>query len=289
MKRPSEPALSPQHRLRRIEGRHNSLVKQLRQAFSHAELTEAGDCAIEGLRILEEAIRSGLRFSAVFFRESAQDRAERLLPQLGAQVETLLLPDKLFDSLVPSESPQGVAALVRLKEFSLDDVMEKERLQIGPIVVLSGLQDPGNLGTILRSSEAFGSAGVVLGEGTVSPFNSKVIRASAGSVFRLPMIHGQSHARGKSSTGKLEEVSNKLRAQGVRLIATSSHKGIPLDQADLNGATAIFFGNEGAGLPREVMSKMDEVIAIPHTAQVESLNAGVAASIVLYEAARQRK
>src|SRR6202162_526485 len=170
-------------RLRRIEGRHNPLVKQLRQAFAHAELTERGDCALEGLRILEEAIRSGLRFSAVFFRESAQERAERLLPQIGAQVETLLLPDKLFDSLVPSESPQGVAALVRLKEFSLDDVTE--RLQVGPIVASAGLQDPGNLGTILRSAAAFGSAGVVLGEGTVSPFNSKVIRASAGAVFRL--------------------------------------------------------------------------------------------------------
>jgi TrmH family RNA methyltransferase len=288
MKKPSATALSAQHRLRRIEGRHNPLVKQLRLAFSRAELTDAGDCAIEGLRILEEAIRSGLRFSAVFFRESAQDRADRLLPQIGAQVETLLLPDKLFDTLVPSESPQGVAALVRLKEFSLDDVTEAERLQVGPIVVLAGLQDPGNLGTILRSSEAFGSAGVVLGEGTVSPFNSKVVRASAGSVFRLPIVHGQTSERGKPSTAKLEEVSEKLRAENVRLIATSSHKGTPLDQADLKGAAAIFFGNEGSGLPREVMAKMDEVIAIPHTQQVESLNAGVAASIVLYEAARQR-
>jgi TrmH family RNA methyltransferase len=277
--------LSTQSRLRRIEGRHNPLIKQLRQAFSRAELTAAGDCAIEGLRILEEAIRSGLRFSAVFFRESAQERADRLLPQLGSQVETLLLPDKLFDSLVPSESPQGVAALVRLKEFSLEDVMEKERLQVGPIVVLAGLQDPGNLGTILRSSEAFGSAGVILGEGTVSPFNSKVVRASAGSVFRLPVIHGH----GKSATAKLEEVSDKLRTRGVRLIATSSHKGTPLDQADLKGSAAIFFGNEGSGLPREMIARMDEVVAIPHTAQVESLNAGVAASIVLYEAARQRK
>jgi TrmH family RNA methyltransferase len=283
MIKPSEPALSVQNRLRRIEGRHNPLVKQLRQAFSRSELTDAGDCAIEGLRILEEAIRSGLRFSSVFFRESAQDRANRLLPQIGAQVETLLLPDKLFDSLVPSESPQGVAALVRLKEFSLDDVTE--RLQVGPIVVLAGLQDPGNLGTILRSSEAFGSAGVVLGEGTVSAFNSKVVRASAGSVFRLPIVHSQS----KSGTAKLEEVSEKLRSQGVRLIATSSHKGTPLDQADLASPTAIFFGNEGSGLPRDLMAKMDEVIAIPHTPQVESLNAGVAASIVLYEAARQRK
>ncbi|MFZ0290447.1 MAG: RNA methyltransferase [Candidatus Sulfotelmatobacter sp.] len=283
MKSPSEPALSAQNRLRRIEGRHNPLVKQLRQAFSRAELTETGDCAIEGLRILEEAIRSGLRFSAVFFRESAQGRSERLLPQIGAQVETLLLPDKLFDSLVPSESPQGVAALVRLKDFSLEDVTE--RLQVGPIIVLAGLQDPGNLGTILRSSEAFGSAGVVLGEGTVSPFNSKAVRASAGSVFRLPIIH----RHGNSTTVKLEEVSEKLRALRVRLIATSSHKGTPTDQADLRSAAAIFFGNEGSGLPRGLMANMDEVIAIPHTPQVESLNAGVAASIVLYEAARQRK
>jgi TrmH family RNA methyltransferase len=282
MKKLSEPALSARNRLRRIEGRHNPLAKQLRQAFSRAELTESGDCAIEGLRIIEEAIRSGLRFSAVFFRESAQDRAERLLPQIGAQVETLLLPDKLFDSLVPSESPQGVAGLVRLKEFSLDDLLE--RMHVGPIVVLAGLQDPGNLGTILRSAEAFGSAGVILGEGTVSPFNSKVVRGSAGSVFRLPMVHG----RGKSST-KLEEVTRGLRAKGVRLLATSSHKGTSLDEADLKGSSAIFFGNEGAGLPREVMAKMDEFISIPHTDQVESLNAGVAASIVLYEAARQRK
>ena len=283
MNKPAEPAPRVQNRLRRIEGRHNPLVKQLRQAFSRSELTDAGDCAIEGLRILEEAIRSGLRFSSVFFRESAQDRANRLLPQIGSQVEILLLPDKLFDSLVPSESPQGVAALVRLKEFSLDDVAE--RLQVGPLVVLAGLQDPGNLGTILRSSEAFGSAGVVLGEGTVSAFNSKVVRASAGSVFRLPIVHGQ----GKSGTAKLEEVSEKLRSQGVRLIATSSHKGTPLDQADLASPAAIFFGNEGSGLPRDLMAKMDEVIVIPHTPQVESLNAGVAASIVLYEAARQRK
>src|SRR6202023_864465 len=149
MKKTAENTLNAQDRLRRIEGRHNPLVKQLRQAFSRAELTDGGDCAIEGLRILEEAIRSGLRFSAVFFRESSLDRAERLLPQIGSQVDTLLLPDSLFDSLVPSESPQGVAALVRLKEFSLEDITE--RLQVGPIVVLAGLQDPGNLGTILRS------------------------------------------------------------------------------------------------------------------------------------------
>jgi TrmH family RNA methyltransferase len=194
------------------------------------------------------------------------------------------LPDKLFDATVPSETPQGVAALVRLKEFSLADVLE--RLQVGPVIVLAGLQDPGNLGTILRSAEAFGSAGVILGEGTVSPFNSKVIRASAGSVFRLPVVLGK--AIGKAAGG-LEEISFKLRAQSVRLIATSSHKGTPLDQANLTGPSAIFVGSEGSGLPRAVLAQADELIAIPHMPQVESLNAGVAGSIVLYEAARQRR
>src|SRR5580700_1989661 len=284
MKPPSESG-AVQHRLRRIEGRHNALVKALRQAFAHAERTEDGSCAVEGLRIVEEATRSGLRFRAVFFKESAQNLADRLLPQIGANVDTLLLPDKLFDATVPSESPQGVAALVRMKEFSLADVLE--RLQVGPVIVLAGLQDPGNLGTILRSAEAFGSAGVVLGEGTVSPFNSKVIRASAGSIFRLPVVTGKT-AVGKTAGG-LEEISAKLRAQGVRLIATSSHKGTPLDQANLTGPAAIFVGSEGSGLPRAVLAQADELIAIPHTQQVESLNAGVAGSIVLYEAVRQRR
>ncbi|HKI00172.1 MAG TPA: RNA methyltransferase [Candidatus Sulfotelmatobacter sp.] len=280
MSRASEPAASAQHRLRRIEGRHNALVKELHQAFAHAELTDEGECAIEGVRIVEEAIRSGLRFRAIFFRESAQTHAERILPQIGAHVETLSLPDKLFDSVVPSETPQGVAALVRLKEFSLNDVLE--RLQVGPIIVAAGLQDPGNLGTILRSAEAFGSAGVILGEGTVSPFNSKVIRASAGSVFRLPVIRAK-------TAGGLDDICSKLRTNGVHLIATSSHKGTPLDQAPLTGPAAIFIGSEGAGIPKSLTSQMDNTVAIPHSPQVESLNAGIAASIVLYEAARQRR
>jgi TrmH family RNA methyltransferase len=261
-------------RLRRIEGRHNALVKELRAAFAHGELTPDGYCAIEGMRILEEAIRSGLKFKAVFFRASAENRAERLLPQLAAHVETLLLPDKLFASAVPSEAPQGVAGLVRCKVFELEDVLAKSHA--GPLLAIAGVQDPGNLGTILRSAEAFGAGGILLGEGTVHPFNSKVIRASAGSVFRLPIVQI-----------KLPEGLDQMRHLGLRLIATSSHKGTPLDQAVLTGRLALFIGNEGAGLPRELLEEMTEIVAIPHSPNVESLNAGVAASIVLYEIARQ--
>jgi len=280
MKERREGSHAVRQRLRRIEGRHNALVKELRQAFAWAEPTADGFCAVEGVRILEEAIRSGLKFHAVFFRESAQNLAERLLPQIGPHVETLLLPDKLFNASVPSEAPQGVAALVQVKQFTVEDVLE--RLQVGPIVVVVGLQDPGNLGTILRSAEAFGSAGVVLGEGTVSPFNSKVIRASAGSIFRLPVVIAK-------AAGGMEKICATLRSAEVRLIATSSHKGAALDQANITGPVAIFVGSEGAGLRRELLAQVDELVTIPHAAQVESLNAGVAGSLVLYEAARQRR
>jgi TrmH family RNA methyltransferase len=263
-------------RLRSIEGRHNALVKELRKAFSGGELTPDGCCAIEGLRVVEEAIRSGLKFRAVFFNASAKAKAERLLPQLGAQVETVILPDKLFATAVPSEAPQGVAALARGKSFTLDDVLA--RSQVGPVIAVAGLQDPGNLGTIIRSAEAFGAAGVLLGEGTVSPFNWKAVRASVGSVFRLPVIKV-----------KMPEVLVQLRNEELRLVATSSHKGIPLPAAALTGRLAIFIGGEGAGLGRDLIAEMDEVVAIPHSPKVESLNAGVAASIVLYEIGRQRK
>jgi RNA methyltransferase, TrmH family len=271
----ARPANPLHERLRRVEGRHNALVKELRRAFSRAEVTEDGDCAIEGVRIVEEAIRSGLRFGAVFFSESAQGQVERLMPQIGAHVETVVLPDKLFSSAVPSDAPQGVAALVRLRQSSFEDVLA--RMQTGPLLVIAGLQDPGNLGTVLRSAEAFGAAGVLLSEGTVSPFNSKVIRGSAGSLFRLPVVRI-----------KLADALTKLREHEIRVVATSSHKGTSLPQAGLKTPVAVVIGGEGAGVSRDVLAKVDEVIAIPHAPQVESLNAGVAASIVLYEMARGR-
>jgi TrmH family RNA methyltransferase len=258
-----------------VEGRHNALVKELRHAFTRSELTEAGECAIEGFRIIEEAVRSGLRFRAVFFSESAEPRAAKLLPQIHSNVETLLLPDKLFSSAVPTQTPQGVAALVHMKTFSAQSLFEGD--DNAPRVVIAGVQDPGNLGTILRSAEAFGARGVLLGEGTVSAYNKKVVRASAGSAFRVP-----------AAKLSLAEAIKEARTRGIRLVATSSHKGKPLHEADLSGRVALFIGNEGAGIDKRILSEMDELLTIPHSGKVESLNAGIAASILLYEAQRQR-
>jgi TrmH family RNA methyltransferase len=272
----AERARNQANRLRPVAGRHNQRLKELRLAFRRADLTTRGECAIEGVKLVEEALRSGQHLESVFFSESARPLAEKLLPQINARTETLVLPDTLFKSIVPSETPQGVAALLKLPTSS--SVQMLDRSSHGPLVVAAGLQDPGNLGTILRSAEAFGAAGIFLTAGTVSPYNSKVLRGSAGSIFRLPFLQISS-----------AELIPLLRARGVRLLATSSHQGTPLSQISWTLPLAIFIGNEGAGLSRELTRQMDETLAIPQAAQVESLNAGVAASIVLYEAARNRK
>jgi RNA methyltransferase, TrmH family len=268
------PTLSQPERLRPVTGRHNQRLKELRRAFRQAELTSHGECAIEGVKLIEEVLRSGNHLKSVFFSESARPLAEKILPQIGARTETLMLPNALFNSIVPSDTPQGVAALVKLPAYTSGQLLE--RSSAGPLLVAAGLRDPGNLGTILRSAEAFGAAGVFLTEGTVSPYNSKALRGSAGSIFRLPFVQISS-----------AELIPLLRARRIRLLATSSHQGTPLPQVSWTLPLAIFIGNEGAGLARELMREMDEMLVIPQAAQVESLNAGVAASIVLYEAARR--
>jgi TrmH family RNA methyltransferase len=205
------------------------------------------------------ALRSGLRVKAVFFSQTAQERANRLLPQISTHAEALLLPDAVFRSAVVTEAPQGVAALVKLKTFVFADLLGDHPLILGA----TGVQDPGNLGTIIRSAEAMGASGVLTTEGTVQAINPKVIRASAGSLFRLPVVKMDS-----------AEAVRKLRDQGARI---------------LTEACAIFVGSVGAGVSKELIAEADEIILIPHSERVESLNAGIAASIILYEAARQRR
>ena len=262
-------------RLRAVASRHNPLLKDLRRAFRQSEPTPDGFVAIESVHLIEEAIRSGLRLRAVFFSQSGRARANRLLPQLSRHVETVAISDDVFSGAVPSETPQGVAALAAFPKHALDDVLSVTN----PLVVVAaGVQDPGNLGAVVRSAEAFGAAALLAGEGTVSQFNAKAIRASAGSMFRLPLFRFAD-----------DELVATARRFGLRLLATSSHKGDPLSAADLRGPVALVIGNEGAGVPRSLARAVDGYLAIPHSPRVESLNAAVAAGILLYEASRQRK
>ena len=273
-------------RLRPVSSRQNALVKKLREAFVQGT-SDDGLCAVEGIRLIEEAIRSRLKVHALFVRQLAQARAERILDQLSKHAEALLLPNDVFDSAAITEHPQGIAALVQTPHFNLETALAAHPALA---VVAAGIQDPGNLGTLIRSAEAFGAGSVISIEGTVSQWNSKVIRASAGSVFRLPVVKTRS-----------DELISNLRARDISAIAlvaprnedaedfdgSTPQKPLRLQNADLTRACALFVGNEGAGISRELFSVINEFIAIPQ-ARVESLNAGVAASVALYEAQRQR-
>jgi len=267
--------LKLENRMRYVTSRQNSRVRELRAAFHAAAPSTRGEVAVEGVHLLEEAIRSGLKLNTVFFSESARERAHKLLPQLSSQCQALLLPNEVFASAVPTETPQGVAAMVQVKSFTFDDVFAPTPALL---VIATGLQDPGNLGTIARSAEAFRATGILLGEGTVSPWNWKAVRASSGSLFRMPAVKV-----------KLADALSDAKSRGVRVLATSSHKGTMIAHVDLSMPIAVIVGNEGGGVPKHVLAQADEIVKIPQSSKVESLNAAIAASVILYEAARQRR
>ena len=261
--------------VRVVESKDNARLKELRKALAAAGRSAQGRVGIEGPHLLEEALRAGLRMTTIFVAQGA----ELLLDALPVPPETeiLRLPAKLLDSALATETPQPIAALVEPPDWSWPHILDARRKGATLIVVLAGIQDPGNLGTILRSAEAFGADGVVSLPGTVSAWNPKAVRASAGSVFRVPLL-------AVSERECLEE----LQEAGVKILATTVHAAQPAELVDLASPVALIIGNEGNGVAEELAAKADARITIPCPGPVESLNAAVATSVLLYEAARQR-
>jgi TrmH family RNA methyltransferase len=197
--------------------------------------------------------------------------------------------EKLFTGVAGTESPQGVAGLFAQREWQFEDLLGgfpgedgRNRGTNSPLVViLTEIQDPGNVGTIVRSAEAFGATGVIATRGAADPWSPKALRASAGSSLRVPLLRGIA----------IPVLLAQLRIAQVKTYAASARGENASDSAkwDMRGPAAIFVGNEGAGLPGEVLRAADATISIPMSDVVESLNAGVAASLLLYEVARCRR
>jgi TrmH family RNA methyltransferase len=265
-------------RIRVVESKQNARLKELRKALSAPGRGAGALVGIEGPKLLEEALRAGLRVKTIFVAQGPDRAWERLLDKLkvARDVEVLELPKKLLDQALATETPQSIAALVEPPNWSWSQVLNQNQKKT-LIVVLAGIQDPGNLGTILRSAEAFGATGVVSLPGTVSAWNAKAVRASAGSVFRVPVL-----------AASVEECIKRLRETGVKVLATTARGTKPADFVELGGPVAVVIGNEGSGLPADLIAKADATIVIPCPGPVESLNAAVAASVLLYEASRQR-
>ncbi len=246
----------------------NPRVKQLRAALQGNARLASGLLALEGDHMLEEALNSNQALKTIFLTE------QREAPTyLSTNIEVLHLTADLFAAVTETRTPQGIAALFVPPVSTLTSILEKPST---PLLVLAvNLQDPGNLGTIIRSALAFGATGLLTTAGTVSPWNQKTMRASAGSIFRLPL-----------ATAGLEDIE-LLKQQGIRLVAAVKDNALPIHQADLTQPTAFLIGNEGAGLSQDWLRLADQRITIPTPGPVESLNAAVAASILLYESSRQ--
>jgi TrmH family RNA methyltransferase len=239
---------------------------------------ETGLAAAEGFNLLREALLSETDLVQVFLSERARGRAD--FDDIAARLEAgesaghwecFAVSGEALERTAHTESPQGVLAIFRPRVFTLEEALGNG----GPVLLLDRISDPGNLGLILRTAEAAGCDGVVAGPGTVDPLNPKSVRASAGSVFRLPVAHAD-----------LQTASATLAAGGGRLYATSPHGGVVYTAADLSGRVGLLLGQEGGGLEQGFLDRF-EGLRIP-TGRVESLNVAMAAGVLLYEARRQR-
>jgi len=261
-----------------ITSRENHWLKTFRAAL-HSSRPEDNRIALEGVHLVTEAIRSGLRIEAILSSVSGERHLAALQAKLDRPTLILRTTDKLFDSIAATETPQGIAALAHAPEYKLENLL---RADDSLVIVLVAAQNPGNVGAILRSAEAFGATGVIATRGTAHPYSPKALRASSGSSLRLPILAELAPSIALA----------QLRVSGLKLFAASPSQNPAArrpDELDLRAPFALLIGNEGAGLPPEIERSADARIRIQLAEPVDSLNAAVAASLILYEAARQRR
>src|SRR3984957_20652693 len=222
--------------VRTVQSKDNARLKELRKALSSPSRGAGALVGIEGPKLIEEALRAGLRVKTIFVAQGdrvSDHASEQMLEKLSLPRETeiLHLPKKLLDQALATETPQSIAALIEPPRWSWSHVLNQNQEKT-LVIVLAGLQDPGNLGTILRSAEAFGANGVIALPGTVSAWNPKSVRASAGSVFRIPLVESS-----------VSECFTHLREAGARILTTTVEVAEPLDLVDLTGPVAMILGN----------------------------------------------
>lgn len=258
-----------------VTSRQNPVVRRFRAV---AREGRAGDVVLlDGPHLLAEALEAGVALEVAAF---ASDAAEGRFPDLAAQcarsgAQVITVPPSLLGAMTPVRQPSGVVALARVRAASTADVL-RARAQL--VLILDRVQDPGNVGAIVRVAEGCGASGVIVGPGTADPFGWKALRGSMGSAFRMPV----------AAAPTLPDAMAQARGAGLRIFATVPRGGTPLGQAALALPCAILLGGEGAGLAPPAVHAADEMLTIPMRPPVESLNVSIAAALVLYEASRQR-
>jgi TrmH family RNA methyltransferase len=256
-----------------ITSRQHPVVR----AFRDAARGDGGMALLDGWHLLRDAAEAGVDIRTVAVAGSPPSGSEAaLLDRLARTIDVFTVSTSVMDAISPVRTPAGIAAIARRISYALIDLFEPAP----PLVVVAcDIQDPGNAGAIVRSAEAGGATGVLMAGASANPWHWKSLRAAMGSTFRLPVVcrHDTSAA------------IQDLRDAGLAVLATVPRGGVAIDAADLRDAVALVVGGEGRGLPADVIAQTDGQLTIRMREPVESLNAAVAAALVVYEAARQRR
>jgi RNA methyltransferase, TrmH family len=271
------------HGMERVTSRQNAVVKRFRElaraARKPAERHGAGEALLDGEHLLDEALACGVPVDVAAFSGRQIDNVLSPLSRLAKEVRqrggrSLIVSDQVLAAISPVQQPSGVVAIARPRPAELQQAFSSA----GIVLVLAGLQDPGNVGAIIRAAAAFGASGAVAIDGTANPFSWKALRGAMGGTFRVPVAAGHT----------MPEVMAAAAERAIPVIAAVPRGGTPLPQIDFRQSAAIVLGGEGAGIPAAAMAAAHESLTIPMREPVESLNVAVAAALILYEASRQR-
>lgn len=255
----------------------NPRVKYFASLKARKKRREEGKFLIEGAHLVAEALANGMLDKVLFSKNllKTSEGSALLSRIIRAKIPNEEADEKIINHLSDVKTPQGIIASVRPRISDFSSLFEAD----DPLMVIAcGIRDPGNLGTIIRTASAAGCSGIILTGGAVDPYNEKVIRASAGSIFHLNIV---------KIDGIIDLVSS-LKRRGIKVVSSFVDASKQYFEADFSGPTAIIIGNEGQGLPLELEKLSDEAVSIPMAGSTESLNAAVAAAVILYEALRQR-
>lgn len=264
--------------MKNISSSSNPIIKNAKSLYRKKERWNKKLFLIEGVKIVGECIESGIEpiyilFSDVLFSTTG---GERLFNKIKRYDEKLVkLPNKLLKDISDTENPQGILAIVKFNILELDILFKmKDKF----FIILDELQDPGNMGTIIRTADAFGASGVVVTSNCVDIYNPKVVRSTMGSLFHVPIVYIED---------KLQ-IINKLKSKKIQVYATSLESANYIYDVNFKRDFALIIGNESKGVSEEILALADGTIKIPIIGNAESLNAAIASSIIMYEAVRQR-
>lgn len=251
----------------------NQQVKQIIQFNKKGKHRNAQDVfVVEGTKMFLEAPRE--RIVKAYFSESYVKK--QLRGKLAEDIPCEVVEDSVFGNMSDTQTPQGVLCLVKQCHYSLKELLEKKNPLL---LILENIQDPGNLGTMMRTAEGAGVDGVILSSGCVDMYNPKTIRSTMGSIYRVPFFLAKD----------LQEVLGELKKEGIRIFAAHLEGSRSYGGEDYTRGTAFLLGNEGNGLSPDLAACADTCIRIPMEGKLESLNVAVASAILLYEAYRQRR